>query len=129
MLKEGSDVTLVAWGAMLHETLAAAKKLEEQGISAEVIDVATIKPLDIATILASVEKTGRCVIIHEAPKTCGVGAEIAAQIAEHALMSLQAPVQRITGYDTVVPYFQLEKNYLPSEAKILKTVRHLMEIA
>lgn len=129
VLKEGSDVTLVAWGAMLHETLAAAKTLEQQGISAEVIDVATIKPLDIATILASVEKTGRCVIIHEAPKTCGVGAEIAAQIAEHALMSLQAPIQRITGYDIIVPYFQLEKNYLPSEAKILKTVHHLLESA
>ncbi len=129
VLKEGQDVTLIAWGAMIHETLAAAKTLETQGISAEVIDVATIKPLDIATILASVEKTGRVVIIHEAAKTCGVGAEIAAQIAEQALVFLQAPIQRVTGYDTVVPYFQLEKNYLPSEAKITSAVYRLMEIA
>jgi len=129
VLKEGQDVTLIAWGAMIHETLATAKTLETQGISAEVIDVATIKPLDIATILASVEKTGRVVIIHEAAKTCGVGAEIAAQIAEQALVFLQAPIQRVTGYDTVVPYFQLEKNYLPSEAKITSAVYRLMEIA
>lgn len=127
VLKEGIDVTLIAWGAMLHETLAAAKKLETQGISAEVIDVATIKPLDMVTILNSVEKTGRCVIIHEAPKTCGVGAEIAAQIAEKGLMFLQAPIRRITGYDTIVPYFQLEKSYLPSEKKIVSTVLELME--
>lgn len=127
VLKEGSDVTLIAWGAMLHETLAAAKTLSMQGIDAEVIDVATIKPLDKATILASVEKTGRCVIIHEAAKTGGVGAEIAAQIAEHALMSLQAPIKRIAGYDTIVPYFKQEKNYLPSQATIVNTVQRLME--
>jgi 2-oxoisovalerate dehydrogenase E1 component beta subunit len=127
LIKEGEDVTLISWGAMLHETLAAAKTLETQGIRAEVIDVATIKPLDMTTILTSVEKTGRCIIIHEAPRTCGVGAEIAAQIAEHALMSLQAPILRITGYDTVVPYFKLEKNYLPSEAKIIKTVYQSLE--
>lgn len=127
LIKEGEDVTLISWGAMLHETLAAAKTLEAQGIRAEVIDVATIKPLDISTILTSVEKTGRCIIIHEAPRTCGVGAEIAAQVAEHALMSLQAPILRITGYDTVVPYFKLEKSYLPSEAKIVRTVYQILE--
>jgi len=129
LVKEGNDVTLVAWGAMLHDTLAAAKMLETQGISAEVIDVATIKPLDMAPILTSVEKTGRCIIIHEAPKTCGVGAEIAAEIAEKGLMFLQAPIVRLTGYDTIVPYFQLEKNYLPSQKKIVDTVLHLMEHA
>lgn len=127
VLKEGQDITLVSWGAMIHETLGAAKKLEEQGISAEVIDVATIKPLDMATISASVEKTGRCVIIHEAPRTCGVGAEIAAQLAEHSLMSLLAPITRITGYDTIVPYFKLEKSYLPSQAKIVRTVYKVLE--
>lgn len=126
--REGSDVTLIAWGAMLHDTLAAAKTLETKGISAEVIDVATIKPLDMATILASVEKTGRCVIIHEAPKTCGVGAEIAAQIAEHALMFLHSPIQRITGYDTIVPYFRLEKNYLPSEEKIVRACEQITSL-
>lgn len=127
ILKEGHDITLISWGASIHEALAAAKTLETQGISAEVIDVATVKPLDMATILTSVEKTGRCVIIHEAPKTCGIGAEIAAQLAEHALMYLQAPIHRVTGYDIVVPYTKLEKNYLPSEARIIKAALSLME--
>jgi 2-oxoisovalerate dehydrogenase E1 component beta subunit len=130
ILREGSDVTLVSWGAMLHETLLVAKKLaEESNIQAEVIDVATIKPLDIDTILTSVQKTGRCVIIHEAARTCGVGAEIAAQIAEHNLMYLQAPIQRVTGYDTVVPYFKQEKAYLPSEARIIQAIHQVMEFA
>ncbi len=82
-LRQGDDVTLVSWGASIHETLQVAQQLEQDGIEAEVIDVASIKPLDIDTILTSVEKTGRCVIIHEAAKTCGVGAEIAAQVNEH----------------------------------------------
>lgn len=129
VLREGSDVTLVAWGAMINETMIVAKQLESEGISAEVIDVATIKPLDTETILNSIAKTGRCVIIHEAPLTCGVGAEIAAQIAEKGLMSLQAPIQRVTGYDTVVPYFKLEKQYIPSKTRILNAVRKVMEFA
>lgn len=129
ILREGSDVTLVSWGAMLQETLAAAHTLKAEGVRAEVIDVATIKPLDIQTILTSVEKTGRCVIIHEAPHTCGVGAEIAAQLAEKALFFLQAPVQRVTGYDVTVPYLRLEKQYLPSEARILTAVHQVMEPA
>jgi 2-oxoisovalerate dehydrogenase E1 component beta subunit len=129
ILREGSDITLVSWGAMMHETLAVAKQLEQKGISAEVIDVATIKPLDMETILNSVEKTGRCVIVHEAPLTCGVGAEIAAQLAEKALLSLQAPVQRVSGYDVVVPYFKLEKQYIPSQQRILDIVIKTMEFA
>lgn len=129
VLREGSDITLVTWGAMTHETLNAAKTLEAEGISAEVIDVATIKPLDSETILNSVSKTGRCVIVHEAAHTCGVGAEIAAQIAEKALLSLSAPIQRVTGYDTVMPYFKNEKLYLPTEARILKAVHSIMEFA
>lgn len=128
-LRVGEDVTLVSWGAMLKETLAAADTLAEQGIRAEVIDVATIKPLDIETILASVEKTGRCVVIHEAPLTCGVGADIVAQVAEKALFSLKAPPMRIAGFDTIVPYARLEKSYLPSEKRIVETVQHLMEYA
>lgn len=127
ILREGEDVTLVAWGAMIKETLETADQLATQGIQAEVIDVATIKPLDMNTILQSVEKTGRCVIIHEAARTCGVGAEIAANIAEHGLLSLLAPVQRVTGYDTVMPYFKLEKHYMPSTKRILQTVTTLME--
>jgi 2-oxoisovalerate dehydrogenase E1 component beta subunit len=128
-LRVGTDITLVTWGAMVKETLAVADKLAKEGISAEVIDVATIKPLDMDTILASVEKTGRCIIIHEAARTCGVGAEISAQIAERGLMSLQAPVQRVTGYDTIVPYARLEKYYLPSEDQILAAVHNVMEYA
>jgi len=128
-LQEGDDVTLVTWGAMLKETMAASKKLQEEGIQVEIIDVATIKPLDISTILNSVEKTGRCVIVHEAARTCGVGAEIVAQIAEHGLMFLKAPPQRVTGYDTIVPYARLEKLYIPSEQHIINAVHHVMEFA
>lgn len=128
-LRVGMDVTLITWGAMLKETLTAADTLAKEGISAEVIDVATIKPLDMDTILTSVEKTGRCIIIHEAARTCGVGAEISAQIAERAMFSLKAPVQRITGYDTIVPYARLEKYYLPNETQIIDSVHNLMEYA
>jgi 2-oxoisovalerate dehydrogenase E1 component beta subunit len=128
-LRTGADVTLVTWGAMVKETMAAADMLSKEGIQAEVIDVATIKPLDIATILASVEKTGRCVIIHEAPRTCGVGADISAQIAEQGLMYLKAPVQRVTGYDTIVPYARLERYYLPNENQIIEAVNNVMEFA
>lgn len=126
-LKEGEDITLISWGASMHETLMAAKQLAEHGVAAEVIDVATIKPLDMDTILASVEKTGRCVIVHEGAKTCGVGAEISALIMENSMADLHAPVQRVTGYDIVMPYFQLEKHYLPSVARIVESVLNIME--
>ena len=126
-LKEGDDVTLVSWGASMHETMQAAKQLEEEGVSCEVIDVATIKPLDIETILLSVEKTGRCVIVHEGAKTCGVGAEISALIMENCLSSLLSPVLRVTGYDVVMPYFQLEKHYLPSVARIKEGILRSIE--
>ena len=111
----------------MHETLQAAKQLSDEGLSCEIIDVATIKPLDIETILASVEKTGRCVIVHEGAKTCGVGAEISALIMENCFAELLAPVQRVTGYDVVMPYFQLEKHYIPSVARIKESVISLME--
>ncbi len=123
-LREGSDITLVSWGAMLHETLLAAEKLDEEGVSAEVIDVATIKPLDIETILESVENTGRCVIVHEGPRTVGVGAEIAAQLAEYGLLNLLAPVQRVTGYDTIMPLFRLENKYMLDVDRILTAVKN-----
>lgn len=129
LLREGGDITLVTWGAMIKETLEAAEQLKEQGIEAEVIDVATIKPIDMDTILQSVEKTGRCVIIHEAPLTGGGGAENAAGIAEHGLLSLIAPVKRVAGYDTIMPYFKLEKKYMPSADRIIKTVQSLMEFS
>lgn len=124
--REGKDITLVSWGASLRETLEAATQLSTQGIEAEVIDVATIKPLDMETILASVSKTGRCVIVHEAVKTLGVGAEIAARLAEEGLMSLLAPIKRVTGYDTVVPLSRLEHCYIPSVERIIGAVHETM---
>lgn len=126
-LKEGHDVTLISWGASMHETMQAANQLAEDNISCEVIDVATIKPLDMETIIASVEKTGRCVIVHEAAQTCGVGAEISARIMEHCFSDLIAPVQRVTGYDVTMPYFKLEKNYIPSVTRIKQSVLNIME--
>jgi pyruvate dehydrogenase E1 component beta subunit len=127
VLREGADITLVSWGAMLQETLAAADALAEQGVMAEVIDVATLKPLDMGTILQSVEKTGRCVIVHEAARTAGFGAEIAAGLAEHGLLSLLAPVKRVAGYDTVVPLAKLEHDYMPSVARILAAAKKTLE--
>jgi pyruvate dehydrogenase E1 component beta subunit len=112
---------------MIKETLIVADSLEQQGISAEVIDVATIKPLDIDTILASLDKTGRIVVIHEAVLTCGVGADIVAQIAERGLFSLKAPPMRVAGFDTVVPYARLEKYYIPTEDRIMQAVNRVME--
>ena len=129
VLRDGSDVTLVTWGAQVKETLEAADVLAEQGISAEVIDVATLKPLDFDTIHVSVRKTGRCVIVHEAPRTAGFGAEIAARLAEHALYDLAAPVQRVTGYDTHIPLFRLEMKYLPSVEKIVAAAKRTMEVS
>lgn len=129
ILREGTDITLVTWGAMVLETTKAAEQLAQQGIQAEVIDVATLKPLDMETILNSVRKTGRCVIIHEAAFTGGFGAEIAARLADEGLTSLLAPVKRVTGYDTVMPLYKLEKLYMPSVDDILKTVNEVMTFA
>lgn len=127
VLRPGNDVTIVTWGAMTQDVLSVAGQLEERGVFAEVIDVATLKPLDMKTILDSVEKTGRCIIVHEAALSGGWGAEIAAQIAEHGLLSLLAPVRRITGYDTVMPLFRLEDRYLPSAKRIMNAVFEVME--
>jgi len=129
VLREGRDVTLVAWGAMLKETLAAAETLSVDGIAAEVIDVATLKPLDSETILTSVGRTGRCVIVQEAPLTGGFGAEIAARLADRGLTGLLAPVQRVAGYDTVMPLPRLEHHYMPSEARICAAARRTLEYA
>ncbi|MGH8031654.1 MAG: alpha-ketoacid dehydrogenase subunit beta [Luteimonas sp.] len=126
VLRDGHDVTLVSWGAQVKETLEAADKLAGLGISAEVIDVATLKPLDFATIAESVAKTGRCVIVHEAPKTAGFGAEIAARLAEESMYDLVAPVERVTGYDTHIPLFRLEMKYLPSVERIVTAAKRAM---
>jgi 2-oxoisovalerate dehydrogenase E1 component beta subunit len=128
-LREGRDLTFVAWGAMIRDVLAAADALAAEGISATVIDVATLKPLDMATILAAVEKTGRCIIVQEAPLTAGFGAEIAARLAEHGLTSLLAPVQRVAGHDTIMPLPRLEGRYMPGKSRILAAARRALEFA
>lgn len=122
LLREGADVTIVTWGAMTVDVLKAATQLAAEGISAEVIDLATISPIDSEAILDSVARTGRLVIVHEAARNCGVGAEIAAIVAEQGLYDLQAPIQRVTGYDTIMPYFKLEHDYIPSVQRILDAV-------
>ena len=127
VLREGQDVTLISWGAMVKETLAAADELAADGVGAEVIDLATLKPYDEATVLASVTKTGRCVIVHEAARTGGFGAEIAALIAERGLTSLLAPVLRVTGYDTVMPLPRLEQHYMPSVGRIVAAARQVCQ--
>jgi pyruvate dehydrogenase E1 component beta subunit len=123
VLREGTDVTIVTWGAMTVDTLRAVAELDREGVSAEVIDLATLSPIDSETILASVAKTGRLVIVHEAARNVGVGAEIAALVAEHGLYDLQAPVQRVTGYDTIMPLFRLETDYIPGVRRIVDAVQ------
>jgi pyruvate dehydrogenase E1 component beta subunit len=127
VLRDGIDVTLVSWGASIKETLEAATELSQLGIDAEVIDVATISPLDIDTILDSVTRTGRCVIVHEAALSFGAGAEIAAQLAGEGLTSLLAPVKRVTGFDTVMPLYRQEDDYLPGVSRVVEAVKQSME--
>lgn len=117
--REGGDVTLISWGAMMKETRRAAEILAERSISAEVVDLRTLSPLDADTVVGSVEKTGRAVVVHEAPRTAGLGAEVAAIIQERALYSLEAPVARVTGWDTVFPLKRSEHHYLPSVERIV----------
>jgi pyruvate dehydrogenase E1 component beta subunit len=124
--RAGTDVTLIGWGAMMQEVMQAAAHLEGDGVQAEVIDMRTLSPLDMPTVIASVEKTGRAVVVHEAARTCGLGAELAAQINERALLSLEAPVQRVTGFDTIFPLPQLEQYYLPTVGAILDAVNSVL---
>ncbi len=123
----GEDVSLVSWGAMVRVCLDAAQELAGDGISAEVVDLRTLNPLDRETLLQSVVKTGRAVVVHEAPRTAGFGAEIVALINEHALLQLEAPVQRVTGFDTVFPYAKLEQHYLPTRERVVKAVRATLD--
>ena len=119
--RDGKHVTVIAWGAMLYEALAAADQAAEQGVDCEVIDLRTLWPVDIDTIIESVKKTGRVVVVHEAPKTCGFGAELVALINEKAFLHLEAPPVRVTGFDTPFPY-TLENEYLPLAHRILPAV-------
>ena len=123
--RSGEHLTILCYGAMVQVALEAAQQAEAQGWTAEVIDLRTLVPLDTATVLASVQKTGRVVILHEAPRTCGYGAELSALIAERVLTSLQAPVLRVTGYDTPFPY-TLEHSYLPDAPRVLRAIEHVM---
>ena len=126
VVRPGRDVTIVSWGAMLREAGEAADRLAQEGVEAEVIDVATLKPLDTATILDSVGRTGRLVIVHEAPLTAGFGAEIAARVAGRGLTSLLAPIERVAGYDTVMPYLRTESFYMPNAERIVAAVRRAL---
>ncbi|MBI5239088.1 MAG: alpha-ketoacid dehydrogenase subunit beta [Elusimicrobia bacterium] len=121
--RKGKDLTIVAWGAMMREALEAAEELQAAGASAEVIDLRTLSPMDSETVVESVRKTGRLVIAHEAPRTLGLGAEIAARVSEEALTSLLAPIERVTGFDTVMPLSQLEDYYLPDHRRVLAGAR------
>jgi pyruvate dehydrogenase E1 component beta subunit len=127
-LRQGQDVTLVSWGAMVHETMLAARELAQSGIEAEVIDLATISPMDFETIRRSVQRTGRCVIVQEAARNGGVASEISARLAEEALAWLRAPVQRVTGYDATMPYPRNEHLYIPSTDDIVRAARKTLEV-
>lgn len=121
IVQEGSEITVIAWGSMLHRTLQAVG-----GFDAEVVDLMTLRPFDMETVLKSVKKTGRVVIVHEAPKTCGFGAELSATIAEDAMLYLKAPIRRVTGYDAVMPLARLEEHFIPSVDRIKKALEEVM---
>lgn len=123
VVREGGDLTMLAYGTMVHVALAAA---EDSGIDAEVIDLRTLAPVDIEAIVKSVSKTGRCVIVHEATRTSGYGAELAALVQEHCFYQLEAPIARVTGYDTPYPH-ALEWEYFPTPPRIIKAMRRVME--
>ena len=126
--REGDDITLVSWGAMVKETRAAATRLEEAGVSVEVLDLRTLSPIDHEGLVASAARTGRVVVIHEAPRTAGLGAEIAALIQEQALYSLLDPVRRVTGWDTVFPLKRSEGHYLPTVDRIVRAAEETLEV-
>lgn len=127
VVRVGTDITFISYGAMMRPTLEAADDLaDSEGISAEVVDLLTVSPLDTETITDSVSKTGRVVVIHEGPRTCGIGAEVVARIVEKSLMYLEAPVRRITGYDVQFPYFARERAFLPSAERIGHAAREVL---
>jgi pyruvate dehydrogenase E1 component beta subunit len=125
IVTEGDDMTMISWGASVIQCMQAIEKTSGGGKSIELIDLRTISPLDTNTIVNSVRKTGRAIIVHEAPKTCGLGAEIAARVMEHCFLYLEAPIQRVTGFDTIMPYYKLELEYLPEEPRISEAIEQL----
>lgn len=124
--RPGENLTMIAYGAMLRPTLEAAEELQKEGVSAEVIDLLTISPLDDSLMIESIRKTGKAVIVHEAPKSFGPGAEIISRLMEGAFYYLEAPIQRVTGYDIVIPYFSREKAYMPDVRRIMQAARATM---
>lgn len=126
IVQEGEDITLIAWGTMVRVAMESAAAVLGKH-SVEVIDLRTIYPMDIDTIVDSVQKTGRCVIVHEAPRTCGFGAEISSLLNEHDLLSLKAPVERVTGFDTVMPLAKSEQYYIPNTQRVSAAVKKAME--
>ena len=128
VVREGESVTVLAWGAMLYEALAAAQEVEREGVDTEVIDLRTLWPVDLPCILESVKKTGRVVVVHEAPRTCGFGAELLSLVAEHVFVHLEAPPRRVTGWDTPFPY-ALENDYLPLSRRISPVLREVADYA
>lgn len=130
VVREGADLTLISYGAMMRPTLEAASELEEEdGVQAEVIDLLTISPLDDETFVGSVKKTGRAVVIHEAPRSFGPGAEIAARLVEKAFFYLEAPISRVTGFDIIIPLFSREGSYIPNARRILREARKILTSA
>ena len=126
--RQGRDVTLVAYGAMLHAALEAAEALQqEDGVAAEVIDLLTLSPLDDTLLIESVRKTGRAVVIHEAPRSFGPGAEIVSRLVEKAFYYLEAPIERVTGFDILIPLFSREKSYLPNKERIVRAARKTLQ--
>lgn len=127
IVREGKDITIIAYGLMVHTALKAAEELEKSGVSAEVIDLRTLLPLDIDTIVESIKKTNRAIVVQEAQKTSGAAAEIIAQINEKAILHLEAPVLRCAGPDTVYPFAQIEDAWLPTPARIVKTANQVLQ--
>ncbi|MCY8164373.1 pyruvate dehydrogenase complex E1 component subunit beta, partial [Bacillus inaquosorum] len=125
--REGTDLSIITYGAMVHESLKAAEELEKDGISAEVVDLRTVSPLDIDTIIASVEKTGRAIVVQEAQKQAGIAANVVVEINDRAILSLEAPVLRVAAPDTVFPFSQAESVWLPNHKDVLETARKVLE--
>lgn len=128
VVRQGTDVTIIAYGAMIRPSLEAAEMLAREGITPEIIDLLTLSPLDATLLAASVKKTGRAVVVHEAPRSFGPGAEIVARLLEDAFYYLEAPIERVTGYDIIIPYFSREKHYLPGVRRIVDAVRKVMSM-
>ncbi len=127
IVRQGSDLTMISYGAMMRPTLEAASELEKNdGVQAEVIDLLTISPLDDETFVRSVKKTGRAIVVHEAPRSFGPGAEIAARLVEKAFFYLEAPISRVTGFDTIIPLFSREKSYIPGVQRILREAKKIL---